>query len=459
MKNSLQIQEEIDALALEGQSIYKAAEAANREMTDEEQSRFDEIAQTLVPALKKDKTKADEREAQHRALAAKQVRERQVEELNGSLSEAGSTQSHAITTQTKSEPRVALRTKRLRAFKNEKDAYDSGMWIRAMLNSDDSKAREHCHKVGFDIRTAGTEGSGATGGYLVPAPLQQTIIDIREMVGVMRQLLDVKTMTSDTLTIARRAGGLTVYSGEEAPSSNFTTSDKNWNSIELVARKRYVAHQISQELVDDALISIVDDAVREMGYALALREDQEAIDGDGTSSYTNVAGLKNNIGSAGIYTAGTGDDTWAELDITDFTGTMGKLPEEYWNQPGTVAWVCSANFYHDVMLRVLAQGGGNAIMELQNGDTGRRSFLGYPVFFTNRMPKATAASTIAAYFGNWQQLGTLGDRLGVRIARSEDFAFLQDLITLKATSRYDIQLYHLGDSTNAGAVVALRTAA
>lgn len=466
MKTTREIQESIDNLAIEGQAIYDAARSANRELTDEESARFDEITDKLVPQLRKDLSEAEQREAKIKQLSVAKHREQRAAELGGIVDDGLQRNAtlpltgHAGNDGASQDCRVYTKVAKLKAFKSDRDAYNAGQWLKAIIgrefNRQDIEAEQHCQKLGWRITNAGTEGTGSLGGYLVPAPLSQTIIDVRESVGIMRQLLNVMPMTSDTLTVSKRSGGLTVYGGGEAPSSDMTSSDKSWKQVKLVADKRYVVHQISQELTDDAIINVVDDAMMEMGYALALAEDTEAISGDGTSTYRGVTGIVNAIGSAGVYTAGTGDDTWGELDITDFTGTMGKLPSKFWN--GALSWVCSSAFYHTVMLRVLAQAGGNTLSILQAGDgNGMARFMGYPVYFTDRLPTATQASTKHAYFGNWRELGILGDRGGVRVARSDDFAFLRDLTTIKATTRYDIVLHEPGDSSNAGAVVALAT--
>lgn len=462
MKTARQIQEEIDDLAIEGQAIFDTAKGAGREMTADESKRFDEITEKLVPQLKTDLVDAEARETKMRTLAVQERRNKQADELSQIRHEGLERNAAAPVLPVNGNlpaaegaGRVHLRTASLKAFKNETDAYNSGMWLRAMLNRDDRTAHEHCHRLGWAVSNAAGESTGAAGGYTVPTPLSQTIIDVREQVGVMRQLLQVMPMTADTLTVMKRTGGLTVYGGSENPTTAMTDSDKSWGAVELVAKKRYVAHFISQELSEDSLVSITDDAVREMAFALAQAEDAEAINGDGTSAYRGVQGVKNGIGTAGVYTAGSGDDEWDELSIVDFTGTMGKLPEQYQN--GSLSWVCSSNFYHSVMLRVQAEAGGNTVMNIQQGDNGRRMFLNYPVYFTNQMPTATAASTKHAYFGNWMEAGILGERTGVRVSRSDDYKFLTDQITLKATARYDLQFHALGTAAAAGAVVALST--
>ncbi len=78
--------------------------------------------------------------------------------------------------------------------------------------------------------------------------------------------------------------------------------------------------------------------------------------------------------------------------------------------------------------------------------------MGYPVYLTAQMPTATAAATVCALFGSFSKAVVLGDRAGIRVARSDDYKFLDDKITLKASSRYDFNVYDPGDSTDAGAV-------
>jgi HK97 family phage major capsid protein len=194
-----------------------------------------------------------------------------------------------------------------------------------------------------------------------------------------------------------------------------------------------------------------------MAYALALQEDNEMVNGTGAgATYFGVRGLLNKLGAGGKATADTGDSTWDTLDMDDFTAVIGLLPERFQN--GMLKWVCSSNFYHGCMLRVLAEAGGNTIATLQAGPSGRQ-FLGYPVEVTSQMATSTAVSQTCALFGNFQQAVILGDRTGIRIQRDDSVGFLSDLITLRATSRYDINVYEPGTASAAGAYVGLVTAA
>jgi HK97 family phage major capsid protein len=466
LESSKAIQERIDDLAIEAKALVETAKRESRELNAEESARFDEITDALVPEAKVKLASALKRDEAVLELSNEKRRNNKVEELNEILNRPNSGTREVLPTNGRlpseggdREIAIYSRQARLKAFKSDREAYDAGMYIRAIAgrerNRTDVKAEQHCQRRGLDITNDMTTGTGAAGGYLLPAPVAATLIDVREKVGVARKICDIQPMTGDTLTIPKRAGGLTVYAPGEATA--FTESDKTMSQVELITKKRAVATQISQELNDDALINVVDNVFSEMGYALALQEDNELINGTGAgATYFGVRGLLNRIGSAGVSTAATGNDTWGELTMADVTACMALLPERFDMSP---SWVCSRNFYFGVLLRLEASGGGNTIATLSQGAAGEPMFLGYPVYFTSQMPKTTAAATVCALFGSFPQAVILGDRTGIRISRDDSVGFLSDLITLKATARYDINVHQPGDSSNAGAYVALKTAA
>ena len=467
MKTTKAIQEELDSLAIEAKALVEVAKRDNRELNEDESVRFDEITEKLVPACKTELATAQKREEAIIKLSDANRRQSRVEELGEILN--ASSGRNLVLPRNGSDPnendRVnvlpAHRMGKLKAFKTERDAYDAGMFLRAVVarewNRTDRAADEYCHRQGMQVTNVGVEGTGSAGGFLVPAPMATAIIDVRERSGVMRSLVRNMPMTSDTLTINRRVSGLTVYYGTENPASDMTASDKVWGQIELVAKKRYVVHQISQELIDDALIAIVDDAMNEMGYALALKEDDELVNGTGAGTYGGIQGLLSAIGSAGVYTPanGGGKSVWSGLTLGEFNNTMGLLPDEYGDMP---AWLCSRAFFHGVMVRLAYAAGGNDKDSIFGGTTGKM-FMGYPVYTTNRMPTTTATSQKSVLFGSFDKAIMFGERTGIRIARSDDFAFLRDVTSIKATTRYDAKVHSPGTSSVPGAYVALATAA
>ena len=458
MISKREILDSIETLTDQAQALSNLAEKETRDFSDEEQAEWSAIMGedgTLAEA-KTALVKAEKLEAERATLAlARQAQAVTPQPFAGATTIEGNGNTQLAV------PATYRRIGKLRAFKGqdgERDAYDSGQFLMALMGrlggQVNEAAEQRCQARGWDIRATATEGTPSAGGYLVPSPLSNAIIDVRDTAGVSRQLGRVMPMTSDTLDVAKKTAGATVYYPGEATA--ITASDQTWGNVSLNAKKRAILSYVSQELTDDSIIAVMDDLASQMGLDLAVQEDNEFINGDGTSTYGNVSGLSDAIGSAGNFDCASGTNLWTELAILDFTSTMGLLPSQYWG--AGVSWLCSSQFYYTVMLDLLADAGGNTMASLEAGVTGRPMFLGAPVFFSSQAPTATAASTIACYFGAFSHGVLIGDRGGVRIAQSDQFAFDTDRLAIRATTRYDIVAHDVGDSSTAGAVISLTTA-
>jgi HK97 family phage major capsid protein len=85
-------------------------------------------------------------------------------------------------------------------------------------------------------------------------------------------------------------------------------------------------------------------------------------------------------------------------------------------------------------------------------------FFGYPVEFTQAMPRTTGAQ-ISLLFGDLSMAAYFGDRRQTSIAFSDSAlnAFEQDEIAVRGTERFDINVANVGDTTDAGPIVGLYT--
>ena len=296
------------------------------------------------------------------------------------------------------------------------------------------------------------EVNNSLGGFLVPDELEQAIIDLRARFGKFRANTRVLNMSRDTLLINRIAGGLTAsFVGE---GSSISETDASFDQVSLVARKAATLTKYSRELAEDSVVNLGDFLAGEVARAFANAEDEAGFNGDGTSSNGGIVGLKNAVGSAGQKT-GSGN-AYSELTLADFTGTVGLAPEFVFSQ-GTPKWYMSTQFYHTVVLDLLADAGGNTNLTLAGG-VAVPSLFGYEVVLTDVMPKTEANSQLCAYFGALELGATMGDRRPTEIAVSEDRFFEADQIGVRGTTRFDINCHDVGDSSTAGAIVALKTA-
>ncbi len=92
-------------------------------------------------------------------------------------------------------------------------------------------------------------------------------------------------------------------------------------------------------------------------------------------------------------------------------------------------------------------------------DRKQRYRYGYPVEFVAQMPSVEANSQICAILGDLKMGAFLGERRQLEIAKSDQAYFAEDQIGFRATERIDINAHGVGDTTDAGPIVALITAA
>ena len=346
---------------------------------------------------------------------------------------------------------------KLKAFKGEsaaEDAYISGMFIRATIFGD-SGAGEWCKERGIGITKAHNEGSNTAGGFLVPTQFETAIIDLRETYGTFRSLLPVMPMASDSMTVPRRTGGLTAYALSEAQL--FTESEKSWGQVQLTAKKFGVLTKMSKELSEDAVISIADDLASEIAYAFARKEDDCGWNGDGTSTYGGIVGVKTKfvagLGSfVGAVDAASNHDTFAEIDANDLNLVIAKLPK--YAEP-TAKWYCSQQAWALVFQRILAASGGNSMMDLNGKPV--RSYLGYPIVIDQTLPTTTGdlSDVPMLYFGDLALAAKMGDRRGVTMQTLVERYAEYGQIGIIADERFDIAVHDIGDASNAGPLVAL----
>ena len=326
-------------------------------------------------------------------------------------------------------------------FASAEDQYLSAQWIGAKLLKQPSSIKWWNNNAPSGLK-AQNEGTATAGGNLVPDPLGDSILAVWGEHGLVQKVARTFPMTSDTLSIPSLTSGSTTYVVDEA--SAITESSAVWGAVSCVAKKRASLMKWSAELGADALWSMADTLSDYMGRSMAEKADNEFIQGDGSASFGSVTGLKNKAHS---FVTGAGD-TWAELTLANLVATAGTLDDKY---HAGASWIMSRQFYSQVVLRLIADAGGNTIDSLGVGTTGVQ-FLGYPVHFSDQAPIATAVDIDSCYFGNWMDACVFADRQGIQIATSDHVDFASDQINIRATSRYDIQVH------DGSAFVALATA-
>lgn len=382
-------------------------------------------------------------------------------------------------------PAQARKHSRLRAFSGdqygmapEERAYRFGQFALAKLRNDMPQyfggrfqnSVDFCREQwglnlgGFQAASHGEGGSDTSGAHVfVPEEFGMDLIKLREQYGVARGLCQIVPMASDTKTQPKRTGGLTAYAvGENAAG---TESQASYEDVRLTARKWMVIARMSSELGEDAAINFGDELADEISYAFANKEDDCVFNGDGTSTYHGILGIRNRLDTL---TAGTdpglilGDgNAWSEQTLANHEEVLGALPH-YADGPGAV-WVCHKTYYYTVMVRLALAAGGATSTEIVNG---RRVpvFLGYPVVFSQVFPSVEGNSQIPVIFGNIALGAMFGDRRAETIQFTDtavvnsESLWERDQIGVRGTERFDVAVHGYGSSAAAGPIVGLETA-
>lgn len=419
--------------------ILSKAEQESRNMDEQEALRFDEH-------MKKSE--------EYDRLAERQER---LEKMETKLQEPTKRESQLETA--KGErieiPGVKLyRSGELRAFKGPQadlNAYKSGRFLLATIMGD-TESRQWCREHGIEIRVQ-TEGVNTAGGYVVPDEMERAVIDLREKYGMFRANARVHRMSSDHTIIPRRAGGITAYFVGE--TSSITESEKSWNQVELTAKKLGALTRMSTDLSEDAIINIADDLSDEMAWAFAKKEDECGLDGDGTSTYGGMTGIRTKFVDGNHtkgYDASTTPGTeWAYITLDDEIVTiMGLLPTY---ALARAKWYIHPAGKAGLFDRIQLAAGGNTASDIATGGV-KPMFAGYPVVVSSAMPSSITNGTVYVLFGDLTLSTTFGDRRGITIKISDQRYIEYDQIGIQATERFCIVNHDIGDNTTAGPIVA-----
>lgn len=350
----------------------------------------------------------------------------------------------------------------LRAFSDTPDAveqaYRCGRWLRAHIfkNADDLR---WCKDHGVEARAMG-ESTNASGGALVPDEFANRVIRLVESYGTLPPACENVSMTRDTLVIPKRLTGTTAYFVGEG--SSVTESEPTYGNVSLVAKKLAVGCRMSTELVEDSqgVVGLADAVATEFAQSLAYKIDLCGWLGDGTQgTYGGINGIVSKVNDgthgASVVSAASGNTAFETLDLEDFLGAMGKLP--IYARAGA-RWYISPAGYAASIARLKYAAGGNTVENLAAGAVD--SWLGYPVTLVHVMNSTLGADSnkVKVLFGNMALSSIYARRRDFSVRLYDQVYATTDQLLLQGTMRFDVNHHSLGDASEVGPVVALKTA-
>ena len=371
----------------EAKALLDSAAAEKRDLSAEENQTYDRIMADLDARSQVMETMKAQAEREERAAEAMQGFEAQV------------------------KPAVAV------------PAIDEAELIRSL-------ARGEIRSHSFEKRDVLKSSTGSP----VPTSFYDQVIMLARHVGPMLE----------TSTILNTAGGenlqipsLSAYSVGTVSSeaAAIGESDPTFNAFKTLGAYKYsFLTQISREMVEDAGVDILGFLATQTGNALGYAVNGALTTGTGTTQPTGIvtaagSGITGGTGVSGAFTA---DNL---IDLVYKVDTAGRT------LPGT-GWQMNATSIAAV--RKLKDSAGQYLFSPSLTADARDLLLGYPIFENPAIvsPATSAKSVIFGHLPSYY-VRTVG---GLRLDRSDDFAFQNDLITFRATMRVDgnlIQTSHV----------------
>lgn len=276
-----------------------------------------------------------------------------------------------------------------------------------------------------------TVSSNTGGGFLVPEAFESSVIQYQEPNNIVWPRATIVPMVTDvhrwpklaqvSVGTVNHFGGV-VFDWTEETGTKPETQPK-WESIVLQAKELSAYTQISDTLIADSPINLVNFMTDLFRRAWMWTTDKVYVDGDAAGKPLGV------IEDPAIITVAR--QAAGAVVLTDISNMYEQHPVHFMN--GAV-WFMSKQIEarllnersttNDLLLRNMLSVKDGRIFTLK----------GHPIALSdNKTPALGTKGDVI--LGNWREGYYIGRRQGLTLARSEHVAFLKNMLTLRATGR------------------------
>lgn len=287
-----------------------------------------------------------------------------------------------------------------------------------------------------EVRTATFERRDVTKtstGSPVPTSFFDQIIELARFVGPM---LETSTILNTTSGETIQVPSLATYSATQgtvtAEGAVFSEADPTFNAFRNLRAFKYgFLIQTSRELIEDSGVDILGFLASQIGNALGTTANSRLTLGTGTNEpFGLVERAASGVASTAVVLRA--DDI---IDLVYSVDTVGR------RLPGTGFQMAASTI---AAVRKLKDDEGQFLFQPSLSADANDMLLAYPIF-ENPAMAAIGEDNKSIVFGHLpsyyvRQVG------GIRLDRSDDFAFSADLVTFRATMRLDgdlIQTSHV----------------
>lgn len=266
------------------------------------------------------------------------------------------------------------------------------------------------------------EGTDSEGGYLVPEELRAEVFRVLPDISVMRRVARIIPMSTDTLKLNTLTARPTAYWTAEYASKSTTSAE--FGQVSLTPNDLVCLLPISEQLLADANINMVQFITELFAEAIAAEEDKAFFTGSGSGQPKGIN--QETISSLAVGTNLTFDSLINLLDL---------VPQRASQSP-RAAFIGNRTVKRN--LRLLKDSNNNYIWRDGGaiaGDQTRRlpdTIYGYPFYEQNNLAESEL------YFGDWGYY-IIGDRqaVSVRTTTEGGDSWRRNSMEIKAVERVD----------------------
>ena len=267
--------------------------------------------------------------------------------------------------------------------------------------------------------------TGSSTGAPVPTSFYNEIVKVARLVNPLLEYATViNTASGENLQIPSQSAFSTA--AIVGQGSSIGTSEPTFNAFTTLGSFKFSAlSQLSRELVQDAGVPIIDFLAEQFGNAFGYAIGDKLINGTGTVEPT---GLLNSASSAVLGGTGLSGSFTADniIDLVySLDGSLRAKP----------SFAILANKTSIAAMRKLKDSYGQYLFNVGTGLETRDLVLGVPVIETPAMP-STGTGVKSVLAGDLKAL-YIRNAGGLKVDRSDDYAFGSDLATWRATWRLD----------------------
>lgn len=307
-----------------------------------------------------------------------------------------------------------------------------------------------------------TESVGSGGGFLVPEEFGTEVFRLVQDFGLIPKLARTFPMQSDTMNVPRMASTVSVTWPGEAVAG--TPSYPVFERVVLIAKTLVGITPMSNELLADASVDVVDFLLEIFAEAIAGEIDNQGLAGVGTpwTGILNTTGVNTyqpaNGGGFSTFTGASTPDNARQLISKvipwALQGAAFIMHRTVWALFQTAKTSGSGEYFISAATPALSN--PNAAQNFPLAMAG--TLWGYPVYLSDKMPTTTAVSTSYVIFGNLRNF-YLGKRADLSVSISQDATVGSDNLFAANMSAVRVVTRMAGSVGLPGAFALLKTAA